>query len=62
MLQLKSAKIEGGDLYIKRLLATLPGINSIAQLNADYQVASEWGVYRDNPVLYEKAIDNLLVG
>jgi len=59
LLQLKSVKIEGGDLYIKRLLATQLGINTIDQLNNDYRVAAEWAVYKDNPVLYDKAIQNL---
>ncbi|WP_242049318.1 LamG-like jellyroll fold domain-containing protein [Aulosira sp. FACHB-615] len=65
--QLTTTQIEGGDLYLKRLLKNIPlydntrpvSINTIDKLNEDFQVAREWGIYKDNPVLYEKNINYL---
>ncbi len=58
--QIKAAQFEGGDLYIKRLLKSLPtDVNTLDKLNADFQVAREWGIYKDNSVLYEKNINYL---
>ncbi|MEI3652133.1 MAG: LamG-like jellyroll fold domain-containing protein [Dolichospermum lemmermannii FEM_B0920] len=58
--QIKAAEFEGGDLYIKRLLKSLPtDVNTLDKLNADFQVAREWGIYKDNSVLYEKNIHYL---
>ena len=58
--QIQSVKIEGGDLYFKRILSALPSdVKTLEQLNAILQVASEWGTYRDNSVLYDKNINYL---
>ncbi|NCQ79423.1 MAG: hypothetical protein GPI99_15230 [Microcystis aeruginosa W13-15] len=57
---IKSLHMEGGDLYLKRYLINLPGdVNTLDKLNAGFQVAREWGVYKDNPYLYEKTIQYL---
>jgi len=58
--QVKSLQMEGGDIYVKRYLINLPGdVNTLDKLSAGFQVAREWGVYKDNPYLYEKTIQEL---
>jgi Ca2+-binding RTX toxin-like protein len=58
--QIRSTQIEGGDLYVKRILSALPSdVKTLEQLNATFQVAREWGIYRDNSVLYQQNIDDL---
>ncbi len=65
--QLTTTQIEGGDLYLKRVIKNIQlydntrpvSINTIDKLNEDFQVAREWGIYKDNPVLYEKNINYL---
>ncbi|WP_284681659.1 calcium-binding protein, partial [Adonisia turfae] len=58
--QLGKTQIEGGDLYVKRFLSGLDTKNgTIENLDKDLRVAKEYGVYKDNPVLYQEYIDNL---
>ena len=58
--QVQSVQIEGGDLYVKRILSALPSdVKTLEQLNATFQVAREWGIYRDNSVLYDQNINYL---
>lgn len=58
--QLTKTQIEGGDRYIKRLLANLTAARgTLEQLNQNFQIAKEYGVYQDNPALYQEYINNL---
>ena len=58
--QLQKTQIEGGDLYVKRALADLSEQRgTLEQLNKAFQSAKEYGVYRDNPALYQNYIDGL---
>jgi Ca2+-binding RTX toxin-like protein len=58
--QVQSVQIEGGDLYVKRILSALPSdVKTLEQLNIIFQVAKEWGIYRDNSVLYDQNINYL---
>ena len=58
--QIQVTQVEGGDLYIKRILSALPSdVKTLEQLNATFQVAREWGIYRDNSILYDQNINYL---
>uniref|UniRef100_UPI003AF5B539 hypothetical protein n=1 Tax=Microcystis sp. TaxID=1127 RepID=UPI003AF5B539 len=56
--QIRSVKIEGGDLYLKRVLKTSPATTVLA-LSKDLDIAREYGIYKDNPYLYDKTIQEL---
>ncbi|MEY4807061.1 MAG: hypothetical protein RLZZ206_1450 [Cyanobacteriota bacterium] len=56
--QIRSAKIEGGDLYLKRILRSSAATTVLA-LSQDLEIAREYGIYKDNPYLYEKTIQEL---
>lgn len=56
--QAKIMQIEGGDLYLKRALLT-SDTTRIEALGKDLEVAREYGVYKDNPALYEATIKYL---
>jgi Ca2+-binding RTX toxin-like protein len=81
--QLRRTMIEGGDLYMKRLIANISQVEftytdftlfndkryivtprnlpdiSLEKLNSDLLVAKEYGIYLDNPVLYDRLIANV---
>ncbi|WP_148096718.1 FG-GAP-like repeat-containing protein, partial [Aphanothece sacrum] len=56
--QVKTFQIEGGDLYLKRALLTTDATR-VEVLGKDLEVAREYGVYKDNPVLYLATIKYL---
>ncbi|MBE9091929.1 hypothetical protein IQ232_20050, partial [Microcystis aeruginosa LEGE 11464] len=57
--QLKTLNIQGGDPYMKRLIA-LPSYNSdIKGLFTDLGVAKEYSVHKADPILYGQAILNV---
>ncbi|MBE9061112.1 calcium-binding protein [cf. Phormidesmis sp. LEGE 11477] len=58
--QLQKTLVEGGDLYIKRALTNLDEPRgTLEQLNQTFQAAKEYGVYKDNPSLYQNYVDGL---
>ena len=58
--QLTTTKIEGGDLYIKRALANLEETRgSLEELNKVFQAAKEYGISKDNSVLYAEYVEDL---
>jgi hypothetical protein len=60
--QFTKTQIEGWDLYIKRLLNNLNvERGTLNELNRNFQAAKEYGVYKDNPALYQEFISNLAI-
>ena len=51
-----SLRIEGGDLYAKRVLARTDAA-TIAQIQADLDAAIQFGLYADNKALFEEILD-----
>ncbi|TRU29531.1 MAG: hypothetical protein EWV79_00370 [Microcystis aeruginosa Ma_MB_S_20031200_S102D] len=56
--QARIMQVEGGDLYIKRALLTSQAPTVLA-LSKDLDIAREYGIYKDNPYLYDKTIQEL---
>jgi len=60
VVQLTTTEIEGGDRYIKRFLSVFNDPRSnLDALNRNFQIAKEYGIYRDNPALYLELINDL---
>ena len=50
--QLEGVQFEGGDIYVKRALAN-GTYNSMEELGALVTLAKDYGLYKDNPALFE---------
>ncbi|TQV78586.1 calcium-binding protein [Denitrobaculum tricleocarpae] len=56
---IKRADFEGGDRYIKRAFK-VTSANTLEELGKDIELASAYGVYADNKVLYDKVQEQQL--